>query len=49
MKLGHETRVLLLALAGGLPAVAASVILLAMEGRNLRVQITIDSGDSALA
>ncbi len=43
MKLGHETRVLLLALAGGLPAVAACVILLAMEGRQLRVQIPIDS------
>ena len=42
MKIGHETRVLLLALAGGLPAVAAVVILLAVEGRQLRVQITID-------
>jgi nitrogen fixation/metabolism regulation signal transduction histidine kinase len=43
MKIGHETRVLLLALAGGLPAVAACVILLALEGRTLRVQITVDS------
>jgi len=42
VKIGHETRVLLLALAGGLPAVAAVVILLAVEGRQLRVQITID-------
>jgi nitrogen fixation/metabolism regulation signal transduction histidine kinase len=43
MKLGHETRVLLLALAGGLPAVAAVVILLAVEGRTPRLQITVDS------
>ena len=42
MKLNHETRVLLLALAGGLPAVAAFAILLAVEGRPLRVQITVD-------
>ncbi len=43
MKLGHETRVLLLALAGGLPGVAACVILLAVEGRETRSQITVDS------
>jgi two-component system nitrogen regulation sensor histidine kinase NtrY len=43
MKLGHETRVLLLALAGGLPGVAGCAVVLAMEGRQLRVQITMDS------
>ncbi len=43
MKLGHDTRVLLLALAGGLPAVAACVILLAVEGRQPRVQVTVDA------
>jgi nitrogen fixation/metabolism regulation signal transduction histidine kinase len=43
VKLGHETRVLLLALAGGLPGVAACVILLAVEGRETRSQITVDS------
>ena len=43
MKIGHETRVLLLALAGGLPAVATVVILLALEGRLLRTQITVDA------
>ncbi len=43
MKLNHETRVLFLALAGGLPAVAAFVILLAVEGRPLRLQITVDA------
>jgi len=42
VKIGHETRVLLLALAGGLPAVAAVVILLAVEGREPRIQVTID-------
>ena len=43
MKIGHETRVLLLALAGGFPAVAACVIILALEGRPARFQITNDS------
>jgi two-component system nitrogen regulation sensor histidine kinase NtrY len=43
VKLGHETRVLLLALAGGLPAVATCVILLAVEGRPVRLQITVDA------
>jgi nitrogen fixation/metabolism regulation signal transduction histidine kinase len=43
VKLNHETRVLFLALAGGLPAVAAFVILLAVEGRPLRLQITVDA------
>ncbi len=43
MKLGHETRVLLLALAGGLPGVAGCAIILALEGRQARFQITIDS------
>jgi two-component system nitrogen regulation sensor histidine kinase NtrY len=42
VKIGHETRVLLLALAGGLPAVAACVFLLAIEGRDARLQITVD-------
>jgi len=43
MKLSHETRVLLLALAGGLPAVSTCAILLAMQGLPLRVQLTIDA------
>jgi nitrogen fixation/metabolism regulation signal transduction histidine kinase len=42
MKLGHETRVLVLALVGGLPGAATAMILLAVEGRQPRVQITID-------
>jgi two-component system nitrogen regulation sensor histidine kinase NtrY len=43
MKLGHETRVLLLALAGGLPAIVACVILMAVGKHELRSQITVDS------
>jgi nitrogen fixation/metabolism regulation signal transduction histidine kinase len=43
MKLGHETRVLLLALAGGLPAVAVCVILLATGSHDRRTQITVDT------
>ena len=43
MKPGHETRVLLLALAGGLPAVAACIILLALDHQPPRFQITVDS------
>ena len=43
MKLGHDSRVLLLALAGGLPGVAACAILLGVEGKPLRVQITVDA------
>ncbi len=43
MKLSHESRVLLLALAGGLPAVATAAVLLFLENQQLRVQITIDS------
>ena len=43
MKLGHETRVLLFALAGGLPAVVTCVILLAVGKHEPRLQITVDS------
>jgi nitrogen fixation/metabolism regulation signal transduction histidine kinase len=43
MKLSHETRVLLLALAGGLPAVATCALLLYLDNQQLRLQITIDS------
>lgn len=42
MKLGHETRVLFLALAGGLPAVVACIILLALDHQPPRFQITVD-------
>lgn len=41
-KLSHEARVLLLALAGGLPAVIACVTLLATEGFSARAQWTLD-------
>lgn len=43
MRLGHDTRVLLLALAGGLPAVATVAIILAVDGHQPRIQITVDS------
>ncbi|MDQ2776177.1 MAG: ATP-binding protein [Acidobacteriota bacterium] len=40
-KISHETRVLLLALTGGLPAVAASLLLLFVGGHSARLQWTI--------
>jgi two-component system nitrogen regulation sensor histidine kinase NtrY len=42
-RLSHDSRVLLLALAGGLPAVAACVILMAVGGFPARLQATVDS------
>jgi two-component system, NtrC family, nitrogen regulation sensor histidine kinase NtrY len=42
-RLSHDTRVLLLALAGGLPGVAACVILMAVGGFPARLQATVDS------
>ena len=43
MKLGHETRVLLLALASGLPAIVACAVVLAIDGKQIRTQVSIDS------
>jgi two-component system, NtrC family, nitrogen regulation sensor histidine kinase NtrY len=42
VKLGHETRVLFLALAGGLPAIVACAVLLAIDGKQIRTQISVD-------
>jgi two-component system nitrogen regulation sensor histidine kinase NtrY len=42
-RLSHDSRVLLLALAGGLPGVAACVILMAVGGFPARLQATVDS------
>jgi len=41
-RLSHDKRVLLLALAGGLPAIIACVVLLATQGFPARIQWTID-------
>ncbi len=41
-KLGHDSRVLLLALLGGLPGVAGTAILLAVSGFSIRTQWTLD-------
>ena len=41
-RLSHDKRVLLLALAGGLPAIIACIVLLATQGFPARVQWTID-------
>ena len=38
VRLSHDKRVLLLALAGGLPAIAVCIILLAVQGSPARVQ-----------
>jgi two-component system nitrogen regulation sensor histidine kinase NtrY len=43
VKLGHETRVLFLALAGGLPAIVACAVVLAIDGKQMRTQVSIDS------
>ena len=42
-RISHDSRVLLLALAGGLPGVAACVILMAVGGFPARLQATVDS------
>ena len=42
IKVGHDTRVLLLALMGGLPGVVTTIILLAAKGFSGRVQWTLD-------
>ena len=42
IRIGHEARVLALALAAGLPAVLATVTLLALGGFNARTQWTLD-------
>jgi hypothetical protein len=42
-RLSHDTRVLLLALAGGLPGVVACVVLLAIGGFQPRVQVVVDA------
>ena len=41
-RVSHDTRVLLLALAGGLPGVAGCAILLAIGGYSARIQSTVD-------
>jgi two-component system, NtrC family, nitrogen regulation sensor histidine kinase NtrY len=43
VKLGHETRVLLLALGSGLPAIVACAVVLAIDGKQMRTQVSIDS------
>jgi nitrogen fixation/metabolism regulation signal transduction histidine kinase len=42
IKIGHDTRVLLLALLAGLPAIVTTIILLAVKGFSGRVQWTLD-------
>ncbi|MGC2657169.1 MAG: ATP-binding protein [Bryobacteraceae bacterium] len=41
-RVSHESRVMLLALAGGFPAVAICIVLLAIGGYAIREQITLD-------